>query len=179
MSHAAQLQPKEMAHPVLDMETAGITHVAAEQGIAFMALRAVSDGPRAPLPFDLESMSDEDFNLDIGKIIMTVLRHPHIILQSHRIVRNVEKAAENAAIALVAALGQLLPVLSPCNSLGWVKRNRTHQQGECNIPLCENPPMAHVALSHVALDISRLKIIIIKNNIVLLLKTDACIGFDL
>jgi len=39
--------------------------------------------------------------------------------------------------------------------------------------------MAHVALSHVALDISRLKIIIIKNNIVLLLKTDACIGFDL
>ena len=116
MSHAAQLQPKEMAHPVLDMETAGITHVAAEQGIAFMALRAVSDGPRAPLPFDLESMLDEDFKLDIGKIIMTVLRHPHIILQSHRIVRNVEKAAENAAIALVAALGQLLPVLSPCNS---------------------------------------------------------------
>jgi adenosylhomocysteine nucleosidase len=116
MSQPAQLQPKEMAHPFLDMETAGIAQVAAEQGIALMALRAVSDGPRAPLPFDLEAMTDEDFNLDIGKIIKMVLRHPHLMLQSHRIVRNVEKAAENAAIALVAALGQPLPVLSPCNS---------------------------------------------------------------
>jgi hypothetical protein len=88
------------------METAGIARVAAEQGIPILALRVVSDGPQEPIPFDLEAVTDEESNLRIGKLIEMVLRHPRIIFQSIRLIRNVERAAENAAIALVAALGQ-------------------------------------------------------------------------
>jgi len=112
-SQAVQLQPERMAYPVLEMETAGIARVAAEEGIPLLALRAVSDGPRVPIPFDLEAVTDEDSNLQIGKLIKTVLRHPRIILQSIRLNQNVERAAKNAAIALVAALSLPSPALSP------------------------------------------------------------------
>jgi hypothetical protein len=95
------------------METAGIARVAAEQGIPLLALRAVSDGLQAPIPFDLEAVIDEDSNLQIGKLIKMALRHPRIILQSIRLSQNVERAAKNAAIALVAALSLPSPALSP------------------------------------------------------------------
>jgi len=110
-SQAVQLQPETMANPVLEMETAGIARVAAEQGIPLLALCAVSDGPQTPIPFDLEAVTDEDSNLQIGKLIKTVLRYPRIILQSIRLSQNVERAAKNAAVVLVAALS--LP--SPTN----------------------------------------------------------------
>jgi adenosylhomocysteine nucleosidase len=112
-SQAVPLQLETMANPVLEMETAGIARVAAEQGIPLLALRAVSDGPQAPIPFDLEAMTDEDSNLQIGKLIKMALRHPRIILESIGLIQNVERAAKNAAIALVAALSLPSPALSP------------------------------------------------------------------
>jgi adenosylhomocysteine nucleosidase len=112
-SQAVPLQLERMANPVLEMETAGIARVAVEQGIPLLALRAVSDGPQAPIPFDLEAVTDEDSNLLIGKLIKMALRHPRIILQSIRLSQNVERAAKNAAIALVAALSLPSPALSP------------------------------------------------------------------
>jgi adenosylhomocysteine nucleosidase len=111
-SQAVQPGRKEIAHPVLEMETAGIAQVAAERGISLIALRAVSDGPQAPIPFDLEGVYDAQYNLRMSQIIKTVFRHPKIILQSSRVGRNVKKAADNVAIALVAALSQPLPVVS-------------------------------------------------------------------
>jgi adenosylhomocysteine nucleosidase len=105
-------QPEEMAHPVLEMETTGIAQVAAEMGIPLVSIRSVSDGPRAPIPFDLEAMMDEEDNLRIGKMIKMVLRQPRILLQSRQLVQNTRKAAQNAAIALVAALSQPSPVTS-------------------------------------------------------------------
>ncbi|MDI6769389.1 MAG: hypothetical protein QMD04_06910 [Anaerolineales bacterium] len=112
-SQAVQLQPERMAYPVLEMETAGIARVAAEHRIPLLALRAVSDGPQAPVPFDLEAVTDKDSNLQIGKLIKMALRHPRIILQSIRLSQNVERAAKNAAIALVAVLSLPSPALSP------------------------------------------------------------------
>ena len=106
MSNAARLLPEEMAHPFFDMETAGIAQIAAEHGTALMALRAVSDGPLEPLSFDLEAMTDEDFNLSILKAFKMVLLRPQLALGSIRIIRNVGKAAENAAAALSAVLDQ-------------------------------------------------------------------------
>ena len=106
MSNAARFLPEEMAHPFFDMETAGIAQIAAEHGTALMALRAVSDGPLEPLSFDLEAMTDEDFNLSILKAFKMVLLRPQLALGSFRIIRNVGKAAENAAVALAAVLGQ-------------------------------------------------------------------------
>ena len=54
-------------HPILEMETAGIAQVAAENGIPLLSIRAISDGPRAPIPFNLGEMMDEDANLRAGR----------------------------------------------------------------------------------------------------------------
>lgn len=108
------LQPlEEMAHPVLEMETAGIAQVAAEMGIPLVSIRSVSDGPQSPIPFDLEAILDEKYNLRIGKMLMMVLRSPQIIFQSRQMMQNSRIAADHAARALVAALSQPSPVISP------------------------------------------------------------------
>jgi hypothetical protein len=54
---------------------------------------------------------DAEFNLDPVKMIKTVLRHPTILFKSMVTGRNVAKAARNAAIATLSALGQPLPIL--------------------------------------------------------------------
>ena len=106
-------QLEEMPHPVLEMETAGIAQVAAEMGIPLVSIRSVSDGPQSPIPFDLEAILDEKYNLRIGKLLTMVLRHPQIIFQSRQMMQNSRKAADHAARALVAALSQPSPVISP------------------------------------------------------------------
>jgi hypothetical protein len=58
-------------------------------------------------------MMDEKDNLRNGEIIKTILRHPRMLPQLVRMVRNSRKAADNAALALVAALSQAGPVIIP------------------------------------------------------------------
>jgi adenosylhomocysteine nucleosidase len=96
----------EMEHPILEMETAGIAQVAEEHGIAFSALRAISDGPGAPLPFDLGVMMDEHGNLRARQLLMKLLRHPGIALKFPQMQRNAGIAADRAAKALVALIKQ-------------------------------------------------------------------------
>lgn len=106
-SQVMQPQVAGLKHPVLEMETAGIAQVAAERGIPLLSLRAISDGPRAPIPFDLGEVMDEDANLRPGRLMKMIVRNPGIVLQSRRMMRNNRIAADNAAIALVAALSQV------------------------------------------------------------------------
>ena len=94
-----------LKHPILEMETAGIAQVAAQNGIPFLCIRAISDGPRAPIPFELNVMMDKDANLQIGRILMQIARHPGIILKLSGLMRNSRLAADNAAFALINALG--------------------------------------------------------------------------
>jgi adenosylhomocysteine nucleosidase len=105
-SQVMKSQLGEMRHPILEMETAGIAQVAAEKGIPLLSLRAISDGPRAPIPFDLGEIMDEDANLQAGRLLKTIVRNPRIILQSMRMTQNIRIATNNAAAALVAALRQ-------------------------------------------------------------------------
>jgi hypothetical protein len=95
-----------MTNPVLEMETASIARVTAEKDLPLLCLRAISDGPRAPIPFDLEVVMDEDYNLRVGEVIKTLLGHPRILPALLRMQRNTRLAAGNAAIALIAALSQ-------------------------------------------------------------------------
>jgi adenosylhomocysteine nucleosidase len=114
-TRGSQVKPQTLeniAHPILEMETAGIAQVAAEMGIPLVSIRSVSDGPQAPIPFDLEAVIDEKYNLRIGRMLMMVLRNPRIVFQSRRIMLNSRKAADHAARAVVAALSQLSPALS-------------------------------------------------------------------
>ncbi len=96
---------RELKHPVLEMETAGIAPVAAEKGIPFLSIRAISDGPRAPIPFNLSEIMDEDANLQVRKALAAIARHPTILLTISRLMRNSRLAADNAAMALMHALG--------------------------------------------------------------------------
>jgi hypothetical protein len=102
-----------MENPVLEMETAGIAGVAVERDIPLLSLRAISDGPRAPIPFNLETMMDEQDNLRTGAILKTIFGHPRILPQLVRMERNTRQAADNAALALMAALSQPGPVIAP------------------------------------------------------------------
>jgi nucleoside phosphorylase len=101
-----------MAHPVLEMETAGIAQVAVERGIALLSIRAISDGPRSPLPFDLEAVLDERYNYRMGRMAMVILRHPGILLRGRQLMQNTSIAADHAARALLAALRQPGPVIA-------------------------------------------------------------------
>jgi adenosylhomocysteine nucleosidase len=111
-SQVVHTQPGEMENPFLEMETEGIARVAMRYGIPLLSLRAISDGPRAPNPFDLEVVMDEEYNLRMRAIFKTILCHPQMIPQFLRMRRNTKIAAENAALALVAALSQPGPVIS-------------------------------------------------------------------
>ncbi len=103
-SQTFEYKLSEMKHPVLEMETAGIAQVAMENGIPLFSFRAISDGPRTPIPVDLGEVMDEDANLRVSKLIKAVLRNPKILYLSRQMRRNTQLAAENAAAALVAAL---------------------------------------------------------------------------
>ena len=104
---------EHMENPVLEMETAGIMSAAAEKSIPVLSLRAISDGPRAPIPFNLEQMMDEQENLRTGAIIQTILSHPRMLPQLVRMGRNSRLAADNAALALLAVLSQSGPIINP------------------------------------------------------------------
>ena len=106
-SQVTPQQAGELPNPVLEMETIGIARVASEKGIPLISLRAISDGPQAPIPLDLEAMMDEEYHYRIGEMIKIILRRPQILLQSRQMIQNSGKAADNAAIALVAALSQI------------------------------------------------------------------------
>lgn len=97
----------EMRHPVLEMETAGIAQVAAKNGTPLLSLRAISDGPRAPLPLDLGEIMDEDSNLKYVKLLGIVLHNPKIIYQFRQVLNSNKVAADNAVVALVAVLSKL------------------------------------------------------------------------
>jgi hypothetical protein len=56
-------------------------------------------------------MMDEQDNLRNGEILKTILGHPGMLPQLVRMVRNSKKAADNAALALVAALSQSGPII--------------------------------------------------------------------
>ena len=115
-THGIQLvqpQSEKLTNPILEMETSGIAGMASEQGIPLLSLRAISDGPRAPIPFDIEKMMDEQDNLRTGEILKIILAHPKIVPQLVRLVRNTRQAADNAALALIAALRQPGPVITP------------------------------------------------------------------
>jgi adenosylhomocysteine nucleosidase len=116
-SAVAENQLLNLLHPVLEMETAGIARVAAEKGIPFLSLRAISDGPAAPIPFNLGDILDEAANLRTGRILKAIVRHPRIIFQIRRLIHNSGIAAENAAIALIAALSHSFDCLLPKSSV--------------------------------------------------------------
>jgi nucleoside phosphorylase len=115
-THGSQLIPKNrktLVHPVLEMETAGIMKGIAGTGIPLISLRGISDGPQAPIPFDLEAMVDENYHMQMGKVLLAILKRPAILAQALKMSKNSQLAASNEAIATLAALELETPIQSP------------------------------------------------------------------
>ena len=105
-SQTVQFEPPEPENPLLEMETAAIAQAAAASTIPLLALRGVSDNPQHPLPIDPAMVMDDNYHLLPGKLIQLLVRHPGILFQAGRFSRSTALAAENAAIAVIAALSQ-------------------------------------------------------------------------
>ncbi len=108
-THGSQVildEGNEILHPVLEMETAGIARVAAEQKVPLVSIRSISDGPQAPIPIDLEAAMGGNDNLRIDKLIMMTLRNPKILFQSGQMMKNSRIAEDHAALVLWAVLNE-------------------------------------------------------------------------
>ena len=108
---ATRVPAADIANPVMEMETHGIALVAARHGIPLVAIRAVSDSVEEPLPFRLEDFTDAACNLRVAAFIAHTIRHPRILPLLVRLQRNTRAAAENAAVAVLAALGVAAPIV--------------------------------------------------------------------
>ncbi len=97
-------QLANLPHPVLEMETAGLAQAAIEKGVSLSAIRSISDGPAAPIPFDLAVMMDENANMRYGKILAEIARHPRMVSGLRDMMMNTSIAADNAAQALIQML---------------------------------------------------------------------------
>jgi adenosylhomocysteine nucleosidase len=103
-SQASKAEAGALIHPILEMETAGIAQVALEKRIPLLSLRAISDGPRAPIPFDLGDVMDAEVNLQTSRLLAAIIRKPGILSSSLQMLRNSRVAYKSAARALHAAL---------------------------------------------------------------------------
>ena len=74
--------------------------------VPLLSLRGISDGSQSPIAFNHEELLDEDCNLRKGVVVKSMFRHPLLIGRFLKMGQNTAKAAENAAIALIAALGR-------------------------------------------------------------------------
>jgi len=114
-TRGSQLIPKNrkaLKHPVLEMETAGIVQAITGTEIPLISLRGISDGPQAPIPFDLEAMVDDNYNLHPGKVLWAILKRPAMLSSALKMSANSQTAAENEAIAVLAALEFQIPIQS-------------------------------------------------------------------
>jgi adenosylhomocysteine nucleosidase len=103
----AEMLPPECPFPVVEMESAAIAIIAVEQGIPLLAIRAVSDPADEELGFSLDEFCDAGLRIRPHRVLLTILRKPHIIPQLVRLARNSRLAAGN----LTAAVEKLLPLL--------------------------------------------------------------------
>jgi adenosylhomocysteine nucleosidase len=108
-TRGSQLVQKEwpgISNPILEMETVGIAQVAHEKKIPLLSIRSISDGPRSPIPFDLETVLDKNDDIAIGRLLKQVLHHPRILFQSGQMLRNSQIASTHSALALLSMLKQ-------------------------------------------------------------------------
>jgi len=106
-------RPAGFQHPVLEMETAGIAHLAAGQGVPLLALRAISDNPAEPIPIPVEEIYDRQYRQRTAWLIWTILRRPALIPRLGRMARNAARAEENAALTVMAILGHMAEEAQP------------------------------------------------------------------
>lgn len=96
----AGLLPRNTKNPaVVEMESAAIARVAAENDTAFAAIRTVSDSLNEELEFSLDEFCDDAMNIRLNRVLKTCFNKPRIIPQLIRLSRNSRVAAASLSQA--------------------------------------------------------------------------------
>lgn len=91
----------------LDMETAAVGAACEERGVAWTAVRALSDRPADQVDDEVFSLSNRDGTPNLGRVVRYVARHPGRVPALARMGRNLKSATERAADAAVSACAGL------------------------------------------------------------------------
>lgn len=100
----ATLLPTGALNPVVEMESAAVALLAAENGIPLIGIRSVSDPADEELGFSLDELCDDRMRISIPRVLFTVMRKPRIIPQIVRLSRN----SKIAQASLEKSVEQLL-----------------------------------------------------------------------
>jgi adenosylhomocysteine nucleosidase len=103
-----ELLPSGVNLPVVEMESAAVARVAAERGIPFMGLRAISDSWNEELGFSIEEFCDDAMRIRPFKVAATLLRRPRIIPQLIRLAWNSHVAAKGLGAAIERLLESVM-----------------------------------------------------------------------
>lgn len=99
--------PEDMAHPVLEMESAAVALAASGANIAFIGLRAVSDDAGEELHFSLDEICNANGQVAIGRVLWLLTRRPWLLAQFLRLAAGSTKAGKS----LGAALTRVVPLI--------------------------------------------------------------------
>jgi adenosylhomocysteine nucleosidase len=91
----------------VDMETADAARVAQSQGIPWLSVRAITDGAEDTLPLDFNAFTDEDGNIDQGRVLRATLLRPWKIPALLRLRARSSLAARNLAAFIESFLAAL------------------------------------------------------------------------
>lgn len=101
------LLPSNTSRPVVEMESAAVARVAAQNSIPFLGIRAISDTWNEELGFSINEFCDDEMRIRPVKVLATILRRPRIIPQLIRLARNSRAAARSLGIAIKQLFLQL------------------------------------------------------------------------
>lgn len=93
-----------MPADAVDMETSGAVRAAEAQGVAWLAVRAITDGVNDDFPFDFNALADADGNVRRGRVVAAALTHPWKIPALIRLGARSSLAARNLATFLESFL---------------------------------------------------------------------------
>jgi adenosylhomocysteine nucleosidase len=88
----------------VDLETAAVARVAAQRGVPYIAVRAISDTAGESLPLDFNRFRDASGRIDRIKVARHALLRPGLIAPLWRLRRRVALCTENLARLIVPLL---------------------------------------------------------------------------
>ena len=89
---------------VIDLESATLGRMAAERGLPYLVVRAVSDGADDALPEIILTAQRQDGSIDHARIVRHALTHPGDAIRLSRLGRRVRRCADALADAAEAAV---------------------------------------------------------------------------
>jgi hypothetical protein len=85
---------------IIDMECALIANLAHQASIPFLSLRATTDAHDKEVPFDVETLLNEEGFVSIKKVISLLVRNPALLFHFLHFWRASRKASENLSATL-------------------------------------------------------------------------------